>query len=247
MPARNPPWSREESLLALDLYLTLGGGRVPEGDPRVEALSDLLRRAAVHSHSADPGTFRNRAGVIMKLKNFASLDEDYAGAGLRNLSKTDASVWEEYRGRESRARLHAWAETVRAELLQADVGTVGPDEGAEYREGRITSAVHRRRERNLTAVRRKKEAVKASSGELRCEVCGFAFDGQFERADAGLIECHHLKADVHEMGPDGATTRLEDLALVCANCHRVLHALAATPADLRAAVRHPFPWDCGSA
>ena len=37
----------------------------------------------------------------------------------------------------------------------------------------------------------------------------------------GFIECHH-KVPVSELKP-GAKTKLSDLAVLCANCHRMLH------------------------
>ncbi len=36
------------------------------------------------------------------------------------------------------------------------------------------------------------------------------------------MEAHHTRP-VHEINP-GQVTRLADLALVCANCHRMIHA-----------------------
>ena len=41
-----------------------------------------------------------------------------------------------------------------------------------------------------------------------------------ERGD-GFIECHHT-IPVRDLRP-GSRTRLSDLALVCANCHRMIH------------------------
>jgi 5-methylcytosine-specific restriction protein A len=38
----------------------------------------------------------------------------------------------------------------------------------------------------------------------------------------GFIEVHHLRP-LHTLKP-GTKTKLQDLALVCANCHRMIHA-----------------------
>ena len=38
----------------------------------------------------------------------------------------------------------------------------------------------------------------------------------------GFIEVHH-RAPLADRAPEGSKTKLEDLALVCANCHRMLH------------------------
>ena len=37
-----------------------------------------------------------------------------------------------------------------------------------------------------------------------------------------VIECHHIKP-LHTLA-EAQTTRLEDLALLCSNCHRMVHA-----------------------
>jgi hypothetical protein len=93
--------------------------------------------------------------------------------------------------------------------------------GAE--EGRILSRRHRRRERNPRLVERKKALVmEQKDGRLICEACDLDFVERYgEALGAGLAECHHRTP----LGLlEGRTfTRLEDLAIVCANCHRVLH------------------------
>lgn len=56
----------------------------------------------------------------------------------------------------------------------------------------------------------------------------------------GYIECHH-KTPISQMSP-GQKTKLSDLALVCANCHRMLHrgGERMTVEELRRIVtRHP--------
>ncbi|HBN30592.1 MAG TPA: hypothetical protein DD416_05065 [Rhodobacteraceae bacterium] len=54
------------------------------------------------------------------------------------------------------------------------------------------------------------------------EVCGFNFEDVYGERGNGFIECHHTKP-VHEMQPH-EKTKLSDLALVCPNCHRMIHA-----------------------
>ena len=95
------------------------------------------------------------------------------------------------------------------------------DEEAEAPEGRGLFRVHRTRERNPALVKKKKKAALRKSGCLRCEVCGFDFQKVYGDLGQSFIECHHT-VPVSELEP-GATTRLKDLALVCANCHRMLH------------------------
>jgi 5-methylcytosine-specific restriction protein A len=58
-------------------------------------------------------------------------------------------------------------------------------------------------------------------GLLSCEVCGFTTLSEYGPAVRDIIEAHHLMP----LSLSGeTTTRLEDLALLCPNCHREAHA-----------------------
>jgi len=70
-------------------------------------------------------------------------------------------------------------------------------------------------------VRQKKAQALKKQGVLKCEVCGFDFQVAYGELGEGFIECHHT-LPLSELKP-GQKTRLKDLALVCANCHRMLH------------------------
>jgi 5-methylcytosine-specific restriction enzyme A len=59
-------------------------------------------------------------------------------------------------------------------------------------------------------------------GRLGCEGCDFDFADAYGERGKGYMEVHHTRP-VHEIKP-GHVTRLADLALVCANCHRMIHA-----------------------
>jgi 5-methylcytosine-specific restriction protein A len=50
-------------------------------------------------------------------------------------------------------------------------------------------------------------------------ICGFDFAIKYGDLGAGFIEAHHILP----LAAGPATTRLPDLALVCSNCHRMLH------------------------
>src|SRR5579885_1906923 len=90
---RNPPWSRDELILALDLYLSQG--LLDDRSPDVIALSEDLRCLAAVEQN-DPEVFRNPNGVAMKLGNFAALDPGYNGKGLSAGGKGDREVWNEF-------------------------------------------------------------------------------------------------------------------------------------------------------
>jgi 5-methylcytosine-specific restriction endonuclease McrA len=90
---------------------------------------------------------------------------------------------------------------------------------AEALEGRKVTVQHVRRERSRQL---RREKIKAAGEHLRCEACSFDFAHAYGERGRGFIECHHL-IPVSELNP-ATPTRLEDLALLCANCHRMVHA-----------------------
>lgn len=108
-------------------------------------------------------------------------------------------------------------------------------------EGRQRLILHRRRERRPRIVRAKKRAVYLATGRLSCEVCDFDFAVTYGERGDGFAECHHC---VPLAVLDGVTpTRLADLAIVCANCHRMFHWRSPMPtvAELRREVMSRRP------
>ena len=85
----------------------------------------------------------------------------------------------------------------------------------------VQVASDRYRERDPSLVKRKKDRVLAAHGVIACEACGFDFGKAYGERGDGFIECHHTKP-VSELEP-GGRTNLADLALVCSNCHRMIH------------------------
>lgn len=90
-----------------------------------------------------------------------------------------------------------------------------------FPEGKKKLKTHVARERNPQVVREAKENYKAEQGRVYCEVCGFDFYQTYGEVGEDFIEGHHT-IPVSEM-QEGDVTRPEDIALVCSNCHRMLH------------------------
>ena len=95
------------------------------------------------------------------------------------------------------------------------------DDGDEFPEGKELIQLHKRKERSSKVVLKKKEKVLHESGKLECEVCGFDFVKIYGQLGYGFAECHHT-VPVSELTV-GHKTKLSDLAIVCANCHQMLH------------------------
>jgi 5-methylcytosine-specific restriction protein A len=94
-------------------------------------------------------------------------------------------------------------------------------DGEVVTEGKVFLARHLVRERDLSIIQAKREQCLAMTGRLRCEVCSFDFLESYGELGRNFCEVHHLlpMADRHVE----AETRLQDLAVVCSNCHRMLH------------------------
>lgn len=96
--SRNPTWSREELILALDLYLALAGSPFNKTDERIVELSSVLGALAMSRGISGQSDFRNANGVHM-LMNFRSLDPAYTSdgrVGLTRGNRLEAVLWEEF-------------------------------------------------------------------------------------------------------------------------------------------------------
>jgi len=80
---------------------------------------------------------------------------------------------------------------------------------------------HLVRERNLKIVKEKRRQVFAETGCLRCVVCSFDFFATYGELGRDFCEVHHMLPMA--LRYEETETRLQDLAVVCSNCHRMLH------------------------
>jgi hypothetical protein len=100
-----------------------------------------------------------------------------------------------------------------------ELATPGPDE-SDFPEGALKSRRHGYRERDSKLTRRAKAAFKASNnGRLFCQACGCDFQKKYGE---DYIEAHHM-VPVNQLDGKSGKTHINDLAMVCANCHRMLH------------------------
>ena len=219
---RNPTWHRDELILALDLYFRHNPAHINQNHPDVRALSKLLNALPIHADRPDAARFRNPNGVYMKLCNFLRFDPTYKGTGLRAGGLLEAQVWKAFA--DDRARLAATAEAIRARVHHRPTEesiTTAEDEEDEFQEGKVLFRAHRSRERNRTLVKRAKGLAMKKHGRLVCQICGFDFKDRYGQLGEGYIECHHT-VPISHLNP-GTKTKVTDLALLCSNCHRMVH------------------------
>ena len=91
----------------------------------------------------------------------------------------------------------------------------------DFPEGKIVERTHKARERNSQLVLAAKERFLKSNSHLFCEICEFDFEKIYGSRGKGYIEAHHT-VPVSEMQPS-QKTKIEDIAMVCSNCHKILH------------------------
>lgn len=222
-PPRNPTWCRDELILALDLYFRHRPDHISKDHPEVVRLSDILNELPLQQQHPDAERFRNPNGVYMKLCNFLRLDPEYDGKGLAAGGKGEEEVWKDFANDRARLQQVAQAIIAGASSPEAKVAAMGEDdeEVDGFPEGRLLLRLHRARERSSKLREAAKKRAAAEHGRLFCVVCGFDFFATYGRLGEGYIECHHTKP-VSELTQD-SKTKIEDVALLCANCHRMVH------------------------
>lgn len=97
-------------------------------------------------------------------------------------------------------------------------------ESKEFEEGKKRKTFVTMRKREWKYRNAKISAFLELHGRLFCEVpgCGFDFELHYGEVGKGFAEVHHL--DQMKDAPDeGRKATLERLAVVCSNCHRMIH------------------------
>ena len=95
---KNPAWSKEELMLALELYLskdTAWHNSISNSTPEVIALSEILQNLDIFEDEFD-NTFRSTNSVRLKFANFKAVDDRYTKSAMVNIGKQDRQVWNEY-------------------------------------------------------------------------------------------------------------------------------------------------------
>lgn len=223
---RNPKWHRDEIILALDLYFSKDRGSIDSGNPKIIEVSRILNELPIFPERPDKEKFRNPNGVTLKLSNFKHLDPTYKGEGMKGGSKLDEIVFNEFFGQ--REKLKSIAKEIKkiAEdpLLRSKLYSIEEDEQTKddsVTEGLVLYKLHKVRERDYKITISKKQHVFNTTGKLACEACIFEFEPYYGEIGKGFIECHH-RTPLASFKVS-TKTGLDDLALVCSNCHRMLH------------------------
>lgn len=224
-------WTEDEVTVALGFYFRQGTAASEED---ISELSELLRGLHIHDENHisrlydDPQRFRSTGSVGRKIANLLSLDPN-GGGGLPNASSTDRLIWDRYQG-DREALTERENEIVdRARFFDSvtpAITSVSEDEEVRALEGGVSFSYHRYIERRTGPLRRRmiRNALE-NDGAVLCEVCEQDLQALYE-LDSPLIDCHHLTPLMTPlMDGESRETTVDDLALVCPNCHRALHRM----------------------
>jgi 5-methylcytosine-specific restriction protein A len=214
----NAKWTRDETILALNLYFLLDGKIPSKRDVRIQRLSQQLIAMSARMQIDRKPSYRNADGVVFKLQNIRQIA---TGKGLGHTSAMDRAIWSDFH--DDQRRVEELAKLIHGEIQGPPKALVDVAENEEFIEGRILTATHMRRERD-PRLRDKLLAKRRRLGSLRCDICeegSSIMDSQYEDAQ---FESHHI---VPLGGGGKVMTRVADLSLLCANCHRLLHRMIA--------------------
>ncbi|GAA4030496.1 HNH endonuclease [Streptomyces plumbiresistens] len=236
---RIPAWTEDELVLAGALVVRNGWRELRTSNREVHELSELLRSLPIHA----PGvlalpSFRSPDSVSRKTTDFMTNHKLYSGKATRcgkpTLLMIDAFTHHE-------AEMLQAAQAIEEGIASGELHRIPrqPDEvddtGVTAIEGRLLVRRALARERDPKLRLAKINQVRGRGGPLRCEVCDFDFARTYGGLGEGYIEVHHV-TPLYVSGT--RETRLDDLACLCANCHRMCHRSRPgeswrTPAALR--------------
>lgn len=226
---KNRTWSRSELLLALDLYLKYQKSLPSEKNEDVLALARTLTAMEFpgKESTTSNGLFRSISSILMKLSNFRRLDPIHTTAGKKGLTKggkSEPEIWNEFHSKPEALSLitEAIISSIPDLHPNENTWTDSDDLSIESEEGAILTKIHRTRERRRSLVKAKHQEYLKTHDTLKCEICHFTPNEKYSDRHESIIEVHHIQP-LHTLRP-GQKTKLSDLALVCANCHRVIHA-----------------------
>jgi len=117
-------WTREEVILAMDLYVSCGalaGGSIPrKTSAAVIGLSATLKQLNAYPPELQGDKYRNEDGVYLKLTNLRAVETE-GQHGMNAYSQLDAAVWRDYI--DKIPELQAEAAAIRTGI---DTGSVQP-------------------------------------------------------------------------------------------------------------------------
>jgi hypothetical protein len=110
------------------------------------------------------------------------------------------------------------------EVVHADLEAYKVEEGEEGKKAKRMVNIYER------DPRLREQAVRFHG--VTCAACGFQFGSNYGERGDGYIEVHHMKPLGSLPGPTMVNPRT-DMAVLCANCHRMIHRFPDRPLSIR--------------
>ena len=216
--SRNPNWTTDEVIVALNFYFDLENNKIPsKGSTEIMELSFTMRKLATKIGHPGTNSLRNPSGIHGTFYNLQAIEEHRRSDVP--LGKTIIKLWEHYKA--DKPALKKLANAIISHLDADYPITTEITELDTTVEGRLLTGTHLYRERDNKIVAYKKNQVYEKLGRLECEACSFNFAEKYGERGQGFIECHHL-TPLSELKTE-SKTELNDLTLLCSNCHRMVH------------------------
>lgn len=113
-----------------------------------------------------------------------------------------------------------WRDDTSGARYKTDVATIHYGESdLEAIEGTAKLRQHLQRERSPRLRAEKITETLANNSKLSCEACGFSFADKYGDLGATYCEVHHR----NPVASGVRRVRTKDLAVLCSNCHRMIH------------------------
>ena len=204
-------------------------------DPRVVELSSLLQRMPLHPQEVRQHNFRNANGVARKTADIATSHPDYQGRRT-NGNALDRKVLDEFRARPD--VMHALAESIRTSVTDGEPPDFPARSAMRARarwRGAISSASMLTASGAPVCAAGRSKACEGAVNRSPARHAG-STSSDLRRPWERLHQCHHV-IPLHETGERRVS--ISDLALLCSNCHRMIHAKPPwpTPAELSEIIR----------
>jgi 5-methylcytosine-specific restriction protein A len=230
---------RSQDLILAGFYLSLGSSQNDGLPPKALAVERWQRAYAMFYRALGAG--RTLRGFSNTLKNCRDAFDAHHGSGRigwRALSAGDAerppkqlsggeqSIWDRWRDRPLEDVWNAIRD-----FVSPDAGQVPEEILADLAadDTPLLADVRARTEGDRLVVlsfrSERDPALRAAALRLHglaCVVCGFDFEARYGPWGAGFAEVHHV-VPLSAAGAPRETNPLTDLAVVCANCHRMIH------------------------
>ncbi|KXP13892.1 HNH endonuclease [Tsukamurella pseudospumae] len=217
-------WTWDELLLACDLLASSEWVSPRAHTDEVQALSEFLREQ--QPDLALSPEFRSPSSVHRKLEDLRSAHPDYHASATKGGRATKAMAAAFAADYET---MHRLASEVRG------LGTDRDEDTSVYTEAsgtEIVTAAEGKVLRRMTTVRERDRGLRdtklaqfraAHQGRVFCEVCSFDFGKVYGEHGEGYAEVHH-RVPLHVT--DEVVNGLDELIVLCANCHRMIHRRA---------------------